>query len=317
MMAGKPDDMNRRTFLESTAAGLASVALAGTASAAAPSRILDAHVHFYDTSRPQGVPWPPPTSSVLYMPTYPGRYLENIKPFSVNCVVAIEASPWLEDNLWLLQVADQYPLIKAVIGNIRPGHPDFKDALDRFSKHPLLRGIRIGSNSVPEVMARPEALAGLKQLSEKDLSLDILLGGPSIFAEAARLAERLPDLRIVIEHLPLDPTKDDGGRAAFKESMRALGRCPNVFAKVSGVVRRVNGRNPADAGFYKAGLDELWETFGPDRVVFATNWPASDGTAPAPVVFRVILDYLADKDQDLIDKYFFRNSVALYKWKER
>ena len=308
--------IHRRAFLQSAAAGLAAAALP-PAAAASPTRIIDAHTHFYDPTRPQGVPWPAPNETVLYKPTYPDRYLANVKPFHVDGTVAVEASPWLEDNLWLLNVADKNRLIKAIVGHIEPGHPDFKDALNRFSKHPLFRGIRIGAGSVPRVLARPEMLADLNQLSGKDLSLDILIDQPTWFADIARLAGRLPDLRIIVGHLPLDPPQDASGRAAYTESLRALGGHPRVYAKVSGVVRRINGRVPADVAFYRPGLDELWAVFGPDRVIYASNWPACDTTAPYSVVYPIVRDYLAGKGQDLNEKYFWKNSLAAYKWIER
>ena len=258
--------MNRRAFFE---AGLGAFGLPLFAAETGPSKVIDAAVHFYDTSRPQGVPWPSQSSPILYKPTFPDRYLAAIKPFTVNGVIAIEASPWLEDNLWLLNVADQNPLIRAVVGHIQPGHPDFSAALDRFSKHPLFRGIRINAGMVPRALSQPEILADLKRLADKDLHLDILVNS-NMFQEIADLAGKLPDLRIIAGHLPLDSPKDEPGRAKFVEGLRACGKHSRVFAKVSGVVRRVGDRVPVDSAYYKPQLDQLWEVFGPDRVVYAS-----------------------------------------------
>ncbi len=110
-----------------------------------------------------------------------------------------------------------------------------------------------------------------------------------------------------------DPPRDEAGRAAYREDLRALGRIPSVYAKVSGVVRRIGGQVPVDAGFYKPALNELWETFGPDRAIYASNWPVCDLTASYPVVYRVVRDYLADKDPRTIDNYFWKNAVTVYK----
>jgi len=303
-----PGSPSRRAALESLLLG-AAASVSRADPPAAPSRIVDAHVHFYDPSRPQGVPWPAPREAALYKPTYPQRYLENVRPFSVDGVVAVEASPWLEDNLWLLRVADENPLILAVVGNILPGHPDFRDALTRFSRHPLFRGIRINAGSLLRTLENAQALADLKLLAEKDLALDILLSGPADFGAAARLSAALPDLRMVLGHLPLDPPRN--------EAARGLRRFSNVYAKVSGVVRRVNGQVPVESAFYKPGLDALWEVFGPQRVIYASNWPACDLTAPYATVFRVVRDYLADKDQETVERYFWKNAQAAYRWRPR
>lgn len=304
--------INRRTFLcYGSAVGYAAAGC--PALAAGPGRVLDAHVHFYDPTRAQGVPWPSKKETVLYKPTYPERYLANVKPFRVDGVVAVEASPWLEDNLWLLKVADRSRLVWAVVGNIQPGNPNFRDALGRFSEHPLFRGIRINAGSISAILAQPEPGRDLKLLAAKDLSLDILLDGPHCFAEIALLARMLPGLRLVLGHLPLDPPWDEAGRAAYGDNLRALGRAPSVYAKVSTVARRIGGHVPADAGSYKPALDQIWQAFGPDRVIYASNWPVCDLTAPYATVFHIVRDYLADKDQETVERYFWKNAYAAYK----
>lgn len=303
--------LSRRSFVGCGSA--VALAAAHPVPAAGPDRVLDAHVHFYDPTRPQGVPWPSMSETILYKPTYPERYLANIKPYLVDGVVAVEASAWLEDNLWLLEVADRSRLVWAVVGNLQPGNPEFKDALGRFSKHPLFRGIRINASSISAIVAQPGALSGLKLLAAKDLSLDILVDGPRSLAEIARLAGMLPDLRLVAGHLPIDPPRDEAEPATFRDDLRALGRAPSVYAKVSGVARRIGGRVPTDAGFYKPELDTIWRTFGPNRVIYASNWPVCDLTAPYATVFRIMRDYLADKDRETVERYFWKNAQAAYK----
>ncbi len=308
--------LNRRTFL-SYGSALAYASAGCRAMAASPSRVVDAHVHFYDPTRPQGVPWPKKAETILYKPTYPERYLAAIKPFQVDGVVVVEASAWLDDNQWLLDVADRSRLVQAIVGNIQPGTPQFKDALARYSKHPLFRGIRINAGSIPAIIAHPGSIADLKLVAEKDLSLDILLDGPRCLAEIARLAARLPDLRLVLGHLPLDPPAGESGRAAYFSDLRSLGRSPSIYAKVSGVARRIGGQVPSDAGFYKPALDGLWEAFGPDHVIYASNWPVCELTAPYTTVFPIMRDYLAVQGQATIEKYFWKNAQAAYKWPRR
>jgi len=311
------DPLQRRTLLQNALAGVVGSAASHPMEAASPVRVIDSHVHFYDPTRPQGVPWPAPGETVLYKPTYPDRYLEDVRPFVVDGVVAVEASAWLEDNLWLLRLADDNSLVVGVVGNIAPGHPDFRDALGRFSKHPLFRGIRINAGILPRALADARMSADLKLVAEKDLALDILLSGPTGLAEAARLSAAVPELRMVLGHLPMDLPPDDAARAKFTDALHEVGRCPSVYAKISSVVRRVGGQAPTDAAFYKPLLDPMWETFGADRVIYASNWPVCDITAPYGTVFRVVRDYLADRDRETAEKYFWKNSQAAYKWRER
>jgi L-fuconolactonase len=261
-----------------------------------PTQVIDVATHFYDTSRPQGVPWPRPADLVLYKPSFPDRYIAAVQPYRVDGVVAIEASPWLEDNLWLLTLADRVPLIRGVVGNIAPGHPDFRAALERFSRHPLWRGIRVSGANVAMYLADAGMMGDLRFLMEKNGSLDILVNAPA-YGEIAKLSAALPDLRIIVGHLPLD---DSTG-------LRVLAARRTVYGKVSGVVRKGDGQAS------QALLNELWDVFGPERLVYASNWPTCDMIAPYPRVYRVMLDYMAGKPEAVRESYFWRNATAVYR----
>ena len=81
------------------------------------------------------------------------------------------------------------------------------------------------------------------------------------------------------------------------------------------IVRRIDNRASTNAIDYKPGLDQLWDIFGADRVVYASNWPASDMTAPYPVVHKIALDYVSSRGAADTEKFFWRNSINIYKWK--
>jgi predicted TIM-barrel fold metal-dependent hydrolase len=299
--------LKRREFVTAAACGLMG---------AAPRRIIDAHTHFYDPRRPQGVPWPPNNDAVLYQPTLPERYRKLVEPLGVTGTVVVEASPWLEDNQWILDLAKDQPSIVGFVGNLDPGAPEFASHLARFTKNPLFRGIRVGSRNLSRGLPAPAFVTGVERLAAQDLELDIL-GGPELFADVVRLSDRVPKLRVVINHLPYDWPRDDTARQASQTAFRELKGRPGVFAKVSGVLRRIGGRVPDDAAFYQASLDEVWEVFGADRVIYASNWPVSDKLAPYATVLKVVTEYFAAKGEEVSAKYFRGNSGTAYKWLDR
>lgn len=88
-----------------------------------------------------------------------------------------------------------------------------------------------------------------------------------------------------------------------------------MYAKVSGVLRRKDNRLVEEASFYRPSLDELWDLFGPNRLIYGSNWPVSDKIGPFDVVFRVVHEYFASKGPEASEKYFWKNSKAAYKWK--
>jgi L-fuconolactonase len=290
--------VNRRTFL----AGLSGLGEALAQQVEIPSGIIDTHTHFYDPARSQGVPWPTKADALLYRTVLPQQFQALTQRLGITGTVVVEASPWLEDNQWILDLAKDNPLIVAFVGNLTPGTAGFRRSLSRFHKNRLFRGIRFGG----------EALAGggqflddLKFLADADLALDAG-GGPATAPHLLRLTDRLPALRIVINHLPGErPAEDPIGEYAQR---------PNVYAKVSGVLRHDGGRVPAELNFYRESLDRLWSVFGAERLVFGSNWPVSDLFGPYELVLKIVREYFAEKGTAASQKFFHGNSLAAYKW---
>ena len=206
---------------------------AGGVAAAVPTRIVDAHTHVYDPSRPLGVPWPPQNDSLLYRTVLPRHYQEFARPLGVSGTIVVEASPWVEDNQWVLDLARDDAFLLGLVGHLEPGRPEFKSNIERFRKNRLFLGIRVGAAMLTRALREPACTADFERLSDANLELDVL-GPASMFPDLVRFADRFPDLRIVIDHLPFD-----------QPPIPELGRRPKVYAKVSGVLRRIAGRTPA------------------------------------------------------------------------
>lgn len=298
----------RRTLF--SALGGLSVA---TLTEAAPARIIDTHTHFYDPRRAEGIPWPSKDNTLLYRPTLPEHFRFVARPLGVTGTVVVEASPWVEDNQWLLDLAERETVIVGIVGRLDPAAADFPRLLERFGRHRLFRGIRLGSNQVDAGLARPDYLENLRRLAAADLELD-LIGQPEMYATARALSDRVPALRIVLNHLPLDwPAGDAAVRQAFAD----LRPRRQIYAKVSGVPRRVGGRVPADLAAYRESLEELWANFGPRRLIYGSNWPVSDRLAAYSVALKIVRQFFAGKGPAALDQYFWKNARDAYRWIER
>ena len=307
--------LTRRRFLSATAAAGA-LNYARADDAGVPNRIIDTHTHFYDPTRPQGVPWPPPSETTLYRSTLPQDLQRVVQGMRVAGTVVVEASPWLEDNQWVLDLAKENKVIVGVVGHLEPGKAPFKSHLQRFAKDPLYRGIRLGGDTIAAGLSQSSFIADLQRLADADLEIDAI-GENSMFADLVTLSDRVPHLRIVIDHLPFDPPGDNPAGHKAQNALHELGRRPLVYAKVSGVLRRVDGRVPADVSFYSALLDQMWDTFGSDRLVYGSNWPVSKLLAPYATVLKVVREYFLGKGVESSEKYFWKNSLAAYKWLAR
>ena len=163
--------MNRRTFLSASAATLAA---AQAVDPAEPDGvpILDTHVHLYDPTRPEGVPWPPKTNTLIYKRTLPDRLREVSAGLGVVGAIEVECSPWLQDNQWVLDVMEKDPIMVGTIGNLEPGKPGFAKHLERFAKNPLFLGIRYGylwDRDLRAELAKPTFVKGLRMLADRGL----------------------------------------------------------------------------------------------------------------------------------------------------
>jgi L-fuconolactonase len=309
--------LNRRTFV-SLAAGF----LPADQLPPAPSiPIIDTHIHLFDTRRPQGVPWPPKDNPVLFKPALPGRYASIAEPLGVVGAIEIEASPWLEDNQWVLDIAANNRIIVGTVGNLEPGKPGFRQQLDRFHKNPLFRGIRYGNlwgRNLGARLGEPAFIADLKALASADLGLDTANPDPSLIADILRLTDKIPNLRVIIDHLPhLQPPTERTARNAYETNLRELGQRPQVYVKISEVLGRVNGQVPLDVGVYRPVLDHLWDIFGQDRLIYGSDWPNSDPWGTYAQVLNVVRTYFSSKDHSAAEKFFWKNSVAAYRWIRR
>ncbi len=275
--------------------------------------IIDTHTHFYDPSRPQGVPWPNPNDEVLYRRVLPEDYKALAVPEGVKGTVIVEASEWVEDNQWILNLAANEPLIVGFVGHLQPGAEDFGKNLERFAADPLFRGIRPRGANIKNIQ-KGTFLADIEKLAANDLELDLLLG-PEGLTDVAFLAKHVPELRIVINHIAGVRIDGDTPDSVWVEGMQMVAAYPNVYCKVSGLVETTQDKpSPVDMGYYTPTLDVLWEAFGEDRLVYGSNWPVSERFADYATVQRIVAEYFKTKGQQATEKYFWKNSKAAYKW---
>jgi L-fuconolactonase len=311
-------NLSRRAFLASAAAATlaATRSPAQTQTPAVP--IIDSHIHLFDPTRPQGAPYsgPQPAPGAAPIPAYPARYRTLAVPLGVVGAIHVEASPWIEDNLWVLEVAQRDPIMVGVIGNLEPDKPEFPEYLERYHKNPLFRGIRYGNlwgRDITKQSTNRNFLSGLKLLAEADLVLDTANPRVPLLEAMIRISDAVPTLRIVLDHLPsLDPV--DADRSAYDGALKEIGERPQIYVKLSEIIHRVNGEVSVELDTYRARLDLLIGVFGDDRILFGSDWPNSDGVASVDKVFTVAKEYFRAKPRPIAEKYFWKNSVAAYKW---
>ena len=174
-----------------------------------------------------------------------------------------------------------------------------------------------GTGTWPSMRKKPEFLPGLKMLAERGLVLDSANPDPSLIRAIAGVADHLPQLRIVIDHLPTAQAPSEAAaRDEYWSLLRHLAQNKNVFVKLSEVLAaRIDEKGGPN--FCQDRLDALWDIFGEDHVLYASDWPNSDHHATYQETITIVRNYVEAKGRIASEKFFWKNSVAAYRWRRR
>ncbi len=161
-----------------------------------------------------------------------------------------------------------------------------------------------------------ENLAPLQLLADHDLSLDVN-GGPETPGVIAMAAPLLPDLRFVLNHIGNVAVTSDPPPAEWQSGIASAGECENVFCKVSALVEGASRNGnvaPDDLDFYRPYIDVVWNAFGPEKVIYGSNWPVSDIGADYETLQRLVLEYAVEQGPEATANFCSRNAAKAYKY---
>ncbi len=270
--------------------------------------LFDSHLHLYDPSRPEGIPWPQP-GDAIHGPRLPADYWSLAGPAGVVGALVVEASPRRLDNDWILRTLDQDSRLVGYIGNLDPLASTFHDDLDRLSADRRFRGIRYGNLWGRDLLAdqqQPGFIDGLAHVAERGLVLDSANPDARLIKALLALSDRLPELRIVIDHLP------NAADLAFTADLQALAGRPQVMAKLAEIPQTDSQGLIRDPSFYRDVLARLFELFGEDRCFFGSDWPNSDHLADFTTTVGLVKACLTTQPGPIQEKFFLHNAPRLY-----
>jgi L-fuconolactonase len=245
---------------------------------------IDTHHHFW-TAAEAARDLPDEDSGPLRREATPEQLREHFSRSAVRAGVLVQSANSLEHTRGLLDTAGRHDIVAAVAGWI-PLHsePAARQALDELGGHPALRGVRHlagrGSPGPEPDPERSETLAALRAVADRGLAYDIVCVHPRQLRGAARLARRIPELTVVIDHLGRPPVEEDDPQP-WSSALAEVARCPNTAIKVSPgihLLRAWRRWEPTELAPY---VERARDLFGPERMMLASNWP----------MIRLVADY--------------------------
>ncbi|PRX96268.1 amidohydrolase family protein [Allonocardiopsis opalescens] len=265
---------------------------------------VDAHHHLWDTAaRPlawMDGPWAEPLR---------GRFdaadlAAAARPHGIGATVAVQAATEVAETRELLAVCAAGPLVRAVVGWVDLTAPDVADTLAELREGPhgqYLAGIRhpVQDEPDPEWLLRPEVRRGIAAVGAAGLAYDLLVKPPQLPA-AVRTVREHPGVAFVLDHLAkpeIAAGPDRPGTAAWAAAIGELAAAPNVAAKLSGLVTEADWRNWTPAQLLPYARRAV-DAFGPDRLMFGSDWPVCTLAARYDQVVETAGTLLAELSPD-------------------
>ncbi len=230
----------------------------------------------------------------------------------VQGTVVVQARQSLAETEWLLALADANPFILGVVGWVDLRSPQLRDQLAHYARHPKLVGVRHVVEAEPDdnFLLGADFRRGLALLADWDLTYDLLLK-PRHLKPALQFGKQFPQQRFVLNHLA-QPLIQAGTLAPWDSDLRALARHKNVWCKVSGLVTQATWRawQPADFTRY---LNVVFDCFGPDRLMFGSDWPVCLLSADYAAVAGLVRDYARALPGDAEAKVMGGSAAKFYR----
>lgn len=272
---------------------------------------LDAHQHFwrYDARRDG---WITDEMSCLKRDFLPEDLIPQFEPNHIRGSIAVQADQSEQETLFLLELASQYSEIKGVVGWVDLTAPDVPDRLYYFSQFERLVGFRHMVQSEPDddFLLKEAFCRGIGYLERFNFAYDILIY-PKQLRAAIELVEKFPQQRFVIDHLA-KPSIRTGQTAGWEQQMRTIATSPNVYCKLSGLITEADWRLWRESDF-KPYLDTVLDAFGPDRLMFGSDWPVCLLAGSYRQVKELIAGYLSRLSVEQQQKIFGLNAISFYR----
>ena len=263
--------------------------------------IVDAHHHFWDPAEAD-YPWLTDELAVIRRPFAPDDLAPELAAAGIQATILVQTRSSQHETAGFLALAAATPFIRGVVGWVDLTDPAVGDAIGTLRAGPggdRLVGIRhqVHDEPDPDWLLRDDVMRGIRAVGKAGLAYDLLLR-PRELPAALELARRLPDVRFVIDHLAKPPIASDA-LEPWRSRISGFAELEHVACKVSGLVTEADWSSwtLADLQPY---VDHAITVFGPERLVFGSDWPVCLLAASYSSVVetaRSVLDGLSDGER--------------------
>ncbi len=275
---------------------------------------IDSHQHFwkYDPVRDS---WIDDSMSVIKRDFLPVDLKPVLAKNNITGTVAVQADQSENETIFLLNLADENPVIKAVVGWLDLKADDIDNKLKYYSKYDKLKGLRhIVQAEKKGFLEDKNFLRGISLLSKYNLTYDLLIYYNQ-FEELLSFVSKFPNQSFVLDHIG-KPAIEKGHNSQefehWKKSIIKLADNPNVYCKVSGMVTETKFNQWVYDDFVPY-LDVVTSAFGTERLMFGSDWPVCLLSGGYTKVLGIIEEYYKGFSNEEISRIMGKNAIDFYK----
>ena len=270
---------------------------------------IDSHQHFWEYD-PVRDDWITEEMAVIKRNFMPDDLQQLLVAANFEGCVAVQADQSEQETMFLLELARQYPFIKAVVGWVDLLANDLTTNIEQYVTDQSFKGVRHILQAEPDgFMTSPQFINGLKEIHRRDLSYDILTTEAQL-SELLELVELLPEMRLVIDHIS-KPNIREQSFAHWAKYMEKISQHENVHVKLSGLATEADWAN-WDANDFQPYVDFCLDKFGPDRLMYGSDWPVCLLAGDYPTILDAIAGNLYQLSESEQAQIFGKTAEKFY-----
>lgn len=279
-------------------------------------RIADTHIHIWDFSKAKYA-WLEGNTTLLNRTYSIEEIGEERIVAGISKGILVQAANNFEDTDWMLHVADTTDWIAGIVGWLPLTDPaaTIKALQQKYAKEKYFKGVRHLIHDEPDAdwLLRPEVLQSLAILAEHGIPYDVVGVLPAHIETAMKVAEKIPGLRMVFDHLNQPPVASGERFGQWGERMKEAAQHPGFYMKISGLGTTSGKGDAWSAMDIQPCVEFALEQFGADRCFCGGDWPVSllagSYTKSWTHYKEVLSRLLNEADQE---KVFYSNAAGFY-----
>jgi len=273
--------------------------------------IIDSHQHFwkYESVKHD---WIDDNMAEIRKDFMPLDLQEVYTKNNIDGCVAVQADQTLEETDFLINLSEEHNFIKGIVGWVDLRAQNIEEVLEKYSKHSKVKGFRhvVQGEADHNFLLRPDFLRGIAALEKHNFTYDILVF-PHQLGAVLEFVKKFPNHKFVIDHIA-KPYIKDGFYDGWAIQMQAIGKLPNVYCKLSGMITEAD-YNTWTTEQITPYMQLTLDAFGAKKVMYGSDWPVCLVAGNYKKVKKLVTDFIAHLSSEEQSAIMSENAIEFYK----